>query len=71
MVSCMAYQTFIVREARKCGKGWQEYDLMFRQQQASAVDIKWNSVSSALYTVTFGAPAALSGAVQSDIGRGT
>ena len=56
----LAYQTFIVREARKCGKGWQEYDLMFRQQQASAVDVKWNSVSSALYTVTFGGPAALS-----------
>ena len=27
-----AYQTFIVREARKSGgHGWQEYDLMFRQ----------------------------------------
>lgn len=30
-----AYQIFIVREARRCGRGWQEYDSMFRQQQAS------------------------------------
>ena len=52
-----SYQTFIVREARKCGgKGWQEYDLMFRQQKPSALDLKWTSVNSSLYTVTFGAP---------------
>ena len=52
-----AYQTFIVREARRCGgRGWQEYDAMFRQQQASAADLKWGSVNSALYAVKFAAP---------------
>lgn len=52
-----AYQTFLVREARRCGgNGWQEYDLMFRQQ-ATATELKWASINSSLYTVTFGAPA--------------
>ena len=54
--SLWAYQTFIVREARKCGgSGWQEYDLMFRQT-GLANNLKWDSVSSSLYSVTFGAP---------------
>ena len=44
-----AYQTFIVREARRCGgHGWQEYDLMFRQQ-ATATSLKWDTVNSSLY----------------------
>ena len=52
-----AYQTFIVREAcRSNGRGWQEYDAMFRQQQASAADLRWGSVNNALYAVTFAAP---------------
>ena len=52
-----AYQTFIVREARRSnGRGWQEYDAMFRQQQASAADLRWGSVNNALYAVTFAAP---------------
>ena len=51
-----AYQTFMVREARRCGgHGWQDYDLMFRQQ-AVATELKWASINSSLYTVTFGAP---------------
>ena len=45
-----AYQTFIVREARRSsGWGWQEYDSMFRQQQASASDLKWDSCSIRSY----------------------
>ena len=52
-----AYQMFIVREARQSsGRGWQKYDSMFRQQQASASDLKWDSVNNALYAVTFAAP---------------
>ena len=53
--STQHYQMFIVQEARKCGeKGWQEYDLMFRQQKPSAMDLNWTSVNSSLYTVSFG-----------------
>ena len=53
--STQRYQMFIVQEARKCGEnGWQEYDLMFRQQKPSAMDLNRTSVNSSLYTVTFG-----------------
>ena len=52
-----AYQTMIVREARRSNfRGWQEYDMMFRQQEASAADLKWGSINNALYAVTFAAP---------------
>ena len=61
-----AYQTFIVREARRCGgHGWQEYDLMFRQQ-ATATNLKWDTVNSSLYTVTFGAQSARAAPVPMD-----
>lgn len=47
----------IVREARRSGgTGWQEYDSMFRQQEVSATDLKWESVNNALYAMTFAAP---------------
>ena len=35
MLQLLAYQTMVVREARRCGgHGWQSYDAMFRQQAA-------------------------------------
>ena len=53
-----AYQTFIVLEARRSnGRGWQEYDAMFCQQQASAADLRWGSVTNTLYAATFAADA--------------
>ena len=48
-----AYQTMIVREARRCGgKGWLAYDQMFRQQAAiSPAD--WSKLNNSLYSTTF------------------
>ena len=49
-----AYQTLIVREARRCGGGgWREYDSMFRQQKASAVELEWDRLNTSLFAVTF------------------
>lgn len=50
----LAYQTLIVREARRCGgRGWQSYDSMFRQQVAGRPDADWSKLNSTLYAVTF------------------
>ena len=50
----LAYQTLIVREARRCGgKGWQTYDSMFRQQVVNQPDTDWSVLSSSLYTTSF------------------
>ena len=49
-----AYMSLIVREARRCGgNGWREYDSMFRQQAASAMELEWSKLDSSLYAVTF------------------
>jgi hypothetical protein len=48
-----AYQTVIVREARRCGgKGWLAYDQMFRQQAAARVT-DWSKLNNSLYATTF------------------
>ena len=50
----LAYQTMVVREARRCGgAGWQGYDTMFRQQVASDLKSDWSKLNSPLYAVTF------------------
>ena len=50
----MAYQTLMIREARRCGgDGWQGYDTMFRQLAATVPSTDWGQLNSALYTVTF------------------
>ena len=50
----MAYQTTIIREARRCGgAGWQGYDSMFRQHAANLPNIDWSKVNNSLFTVTF------------------
>ena len=50
----LAYQTLIVREARRCGgNGWQTYDSMFRQQVVGHPDADWSKLNSTLYAVTF------------------
>ena len=49
-----AYQTLMVREARRCsGQGWRDYDAMFRQQAGSAEELEWDKLNSSLYAVTF------------------
>ena len=49
----MAYQTLMVREARRCGgTGWLAYDAMFRQQAAHAPGTDWSKLNTSLYTVT-------------------
>ena len=49
-----AYQTFLIRESRRCdGEGWRDYDSMFRQQVASAADLEWARVNNSLFAVTF------------------
>ena len=49
-----AYRCLMVREARRCGEtGWRDYDCMFRQQAASAVELEWDKLNSSLYAVTF------------------
>ena len=50
----LAYQTLIVREARRCGgRGWLAYDTMFRQQAAGNLDVDWSKLNPTLYAVTF------------------
>ena len=50
----MAYQTIMIREARRYGgDGWQGYDTMFRQLAATVPGTDWGQLNSALYTVTF------------------
>ena len=49
-----AYQTTILREARRCGgNGWQTYDTMFRQQVANNPAADWSKLNSSLYAVNF------------------
>ena len=50
----LAYQTMIVREARRCGgKGWLAYDSMFRQQAILSPNCDWSKLNNSLYSVTF------------------
>ena len=50
----LAYQTMVVREARRCGSaGWQAYDTMFRQQVSNDPKSDWSKLNSSLYAVTF------------------
>ena len=50
----LAYQTFIVREARRCGgRGWLAYDSLFRQQAAGNPAVDWSKLNPTLYAVTF------------------
>ena len=50
----LAYQTLIVREARRCGgNGWLAYDTYFRQQVAGDPSADWSSLNTSLYAVTF------------------
>ncbi len=49
-----AYQTLVVREARRCGgRGWQAYDSMFRQQAANNPRVVWSQLNSSLYATSF------------------
>ena len=50
----LAYQTLIIREARRLGgKGWLAYDTMFRQQAATSNTVDWSQLISTLYAVTY------------------
>ena len=50
----LAYQTLIVREARRLGgRGWQAYDSLFRQQAAVSNSMDWSKLNSSLYALTF------------------
>ena len=50
----MAYQTTIIREARRCGgAGWKGYDSMFRQHAANLPNIDWSKVNNSLFAFTF------------------
>ena len=50
----LAYQTMLVREARRCGGGgWQAYDSMFRQQAANSPGTDWSKINGSLFAVTF------------------
>lgn len=54
----LAYQTMLVREARRCGgNGWLAYDTAFRQQAAADPLCDWSKLNSSLYPVTFMAQA--------------
>ena len=54
----LAYQTMLVREARRCGgRGWLAYDTAFRQQAATDSQVDWSKLNSSLYPVTFMAQA--------------
>lgn len=54
VLQLLAYQTTIVREARRCGgAGWQAYDTMFRQHAATDPFTDWSKLNSSLYAVTF------------------
>ena len=51
----LAYQTLIVREARRCGgRGWLAYDTHFRQQVVGDNSVDWSRLNQSLYVVTFG-----------------
>ena len=54
-VPLVAYQTLVVREARRFHfRGWLQYDQMFRQHVAgNPEDCEWGKVNSALYAITF------------------
>ena len=50
----LAYQTLMIREARRSGGGgWQGYDSMFRHLAATMPSTDWGQLNSALYAVTF------------------
>ena len=50
----LAYQTLVVREARRCGgRGWLAYDTMFRQQVVGDQQVDWSKLNSSMYAVTF------------------
>ena len=50
----LAYQTTLVREARRCGgSGWMAYDTAFRQQAATDPHCDWSKLNNSLYPVTF------------------
>ena len=50
----LAYQTLIVREARRCGgDGWLAYDSYFRQQVVGDPTADWSGLNTSLYAVTF------------------
>ena len=50
----LAYQTLIVREARRCGaKGWLAYDFYFRQQVVGDEKADWSKLNQSLYAMTF------------------
>ena len=54
MRQLMAYQTLMVREARRCGgKGWLAYDSYFRQQAVGDDKADWSRINQSLYAVTF------------------
>ena len=55
LTQLLAYQTTIIREARRCGgAGWQGYDAMFRQHAANAANpVDWSQLNPSLYAVTF------------------
>ena len=54
MRQLLAYQTLIVREARRCGgKGWLAYDSYFRQQAVGDDKADWSRLNQSLYAVTF------------------
>eukprot|EP00731_Ephydatia_muelleri_P012358 Em0006g1252a len=60
----LAYQTLIIREARRLGgRGWLAYDSMFRQQAAVLQSTDWSKLNSTLYAVTFLAQQGGEGAV--------
>ena len=51
----LAYQTLIVREARRCGgREWLAYDTHFRQQVVGDNLADWSRLNQSLYVVTFG-----------------
>lgn len=51
----LAYQTLIVREARRCGgRGWLSYDALFRQQMVGEWwGDEWGRLNSYLFSSTF------------------
>ena len=50
----LAYQTTLLREARRCGgAGWQNYDSSFRQLAACNPKADWSKINTSLYAVTF------------------
>lgn len=54
MQPMLAYQTMMVREARRRGgKGWLNYDTMFRQQAAITPFYDWSKLNNSLYSCTF------------------